>query len=890
MGGSAGQTVRTKPWKWGLLPLLLPFWGLLCLAGLLFWQGLNDVPQAMFIPVSLHSTLKAGYGANPQPYRLPNLNLNIIWDTIYDREPAAANLAERKAALLNSLQTPVAYATSPTCQGSYTLYPRQDTWLDSTNPTATHGDDAKLQFGHAGNQIKRVLLYFFINDEVAPGAFIQHARLEMTAVARPISMVSPAVSVINLSGLFSEATTTWSNQSESYLPYRTTEQVVDNRYTWDVTDIVSDWLLNRQPSGGLVLEPIPSFNATLAFYSREAAGAVAPETELGSGPRLIIDCGETVSTPETLLAAVSPTPTQTTSPAPTATGRVTSAPATPVSTPLAPSPTAPLPAPTTLPATPTAIPSLSPTTPTPPPSTSPATPTAIPSLSPTTPTPPATPTSAPTSPPPTSTKTPMSSPPGNEPTPTQAAPATATSIPTVTATPTSSPTPTVTATPTSSPTPTVTATPTNTATATPTPLPGLAISDASVTEGNSGGVNMVFIVSLSAASGQVVTVNYSSANNTATAPADYTATSGLLTFAPGLTTQPITISIQGDTLDEPDETFFVNLSSASQATLSDAQGVGTILDDDSSACLSPNATLTASADAAVQSNQPNSNFGAVALLSTKPISNPINTLIRFDLSPIPSNTLITCAALQLYQTSAANSGQNINLYRLTAPWLETQATWNERQTGSPWTTPGGDINPASEASFTPDTANHQINMTSLAQFWLANPGLNNGLLLQAQDTGNNAVLSYASRENGLNPPPRLAIEYIPVLSINDVTVTEGNSGLTNAIFTVALSASFAQTVTVAYATADNTATLGDNDYLAAAGALIFPPGIITRPLTVSVVGDVNPESDESFSVNLSTPTQAAIGDGQGVGTILEDVGGFALPAGGSKAYLPLIIK
>jgi uncharacterized repeat protein (TIGR01451 family) len=113
------------------------------------------------------------------------------------------------------------------------------------------------------------------------------------------------------------------------------------------------------------------------------------------------------------------------------------------------------------------------------------------------------------------------------------------------------------------------------------PQPALSINDVSVTEGNSGTVNANFIVTLSAASGQTVTVNYATANGTATAPTDYQAQSSTLTFTPGQTTKTVTVLVNGDTTSEPDENFFVNLSGATNASISDAQGVGTIVSDDS---------------------------------------------------------------------------------------------------------------------------------------------------------------------------------------------------------------------------------------------------------------------------------------------------------------------
>lgn len=113
-----------------------------------------------------------------------------------------------------------------------------------------------------------------------------------------------------------------------------------------------------------------------------------------------------------------------------------------------------------------------------------------------------------------------------------------------------------------------------------TPTPSISINDASVTEGNSGTQTATYTVTLSAASASVVTVNYATANGTATAGSDYVAGSGTLTFAPGETSKTIAVTVNGDTTFESNETYFVNLSNPSGATLSDSQGTGTIVNDD----------------------------------------------------------------------------------------------------------------------------------------------------------------------------------------------------------------------------------------------------------------------------------------------------------------------
>jgi hypothetical protein len=111
-----------------------------------------------------------------------------------------------------------------------------------------------------------------------------------------------------------------------------------------------------------------------------------------------------------------------------------------------------------------------------------------------------------------------------------------------------------------------------------TPL--LSVGDVSVVEGNAGTTNAVFTLSLSAPTNQAVTVNFATANGSATAPADYTAQSGSRTFAPGAVSQTVAVPVVGETGVEPNETFTLTLSGAAGAVLQDAQGVATILNDD----------------------------------------------------------------------------------------------------------------------------------------------------------------------------------------------------------------------------------------------------------------------------------------------------------------------
>jgi hypothetical protein len=108
----------------------------------------------------------------------------------------------------------------------------------------------------------------------------------------------------------------------------------------------------------------------------------------------------------------------------------------------------------------------------------------------------------------------------------------------------------------------------------------LLIRDEIVAEGNTGTVAVEIVVTLSAASTEMITVAYSTANGNAVAGSDYQAVSGTLTIPAGQTAGTITVLVNGDRVAEANETFFVNLSSATGATIADGQGVGTITDDE----------------------------------------------------------------------------------------------------------------------------------------------------------------------------------------------------------------------------------------------------------------------------------------------------------------------
>jgi hypothetical protein len=229
-----------------------------------------------------------------------------------------------------------------------------------------------------------------------------------------------------------------------------------------------------------------------------------------------------------------------------------------------------------------------------------------------------------------------------------------------------------------------------------TGLPTLAIGDVTQAEGTGGTTPFVLPVTLSAASAQAVTVAYATVAGTATAGSDFTPAAGTLTFAPGETSKALTVAVVADAIDEADEQFTVVLSAPAAATLADAVGSATILDDDAT----------------------------------------------------------------------------------------------------------------------------------------------------------------------------------PAVAVSDATGIDGACTATPATFTVSLSPASGQAVTVGFATEPGTAT-PPLDYVAVAGTVTFPPGATSAQVLVPVVDDLVPEPSETFTLRLSNPVNATLGDAAGVGTITDQDGAGA---------------
>jgi len=333
-------------------------------------------------------------------------------------------------------------------------------------------------------------------------------------------------------------------------------------------------------------------------------------------------------------------------------------------------------------------------------------------------------------------------------------------------------------------------------------LPHVTINDVTVTEGDAGTVNATFTLTLSKLSAVDATVQYSTADMTAVAGSDYVAASGSVTIPAGQTSKTFTVAVKGDLAAEPNEQFAVNLTAATNATIGDNQGVGTIIDD-----------------------EPRVSVGNAQV--TEGSTGTVNAIFTVTLSKVSTLDVTVQYQTLAYGNATAGSDYVATSGTVTIPAGQTSATFTVAILGDRLSEP---------------TETFTVALTSPT----------NAVIANAWGTG-----------TILDDEPRIIV--------SNAIQREGRRGQTAFTFTVTLAAAYDQPVTVKFATADGTATRADNDYVATSGTLTFAPGETTKTVTVWVIGDRKKEANETFYLLLSEPSSnALLLDAQGVGTILDD--------------------
>ena len=452
-------------------------------------------------------------------------------------------------------------------------------------------------------------------------------------------------------------------------------------------------------------------------------------------------------------------------------------------------------------------------------------------------------------------------------------------------------------------------------------LPALSVGDVSMREGDSGTAELMFIVTLDKAATGPVTVNYATADGTATAGSDYAVLTGTLTFAAGETSKMVHVVVNGDTAVEAAETFSLTLSGATGATIADATAVGQITDDDTQ-------------------QDPGNGTGKVWLINSVSGAdivgfNPavdkidlgnanIHSFIVIDtpqgfgfMSPWSGETVIV-QGVRLADLSVENFGFIDNNHLREAlsgalawengPVLAADTVYmRSHEVGQ---VDRVDFDPATDVvSFKFYGSRENLSMSDSSEgVVIADLSTGQKLILlgvtraslsssnfeftftqvreddlsakigmgQASDAeivdfnlpiaGGGTVAGASGATDGVSGNEGGAL---PALSIADLSVAEGNGEHAHFMFVVTLDHAATSPVTVAYSTANGTAKAG-KDYVASSGTVTFAAGETSKTVHVDIKGDVLAEANETFKINLSSPTGATIADGTATGTIIDD--------------------
>jgi hypothetical protein len=437
--------------------------------------------------------------------------------------------------------------------------------------------------------------------------------------------------------------------------------------------------------------------------------------------------------------------------------------------------------------------------------------------------------------------------------------------------------------------------------------PALSIDD--VITADESAANAEFTVSLSAASGKDITVDYATSNGTATtADGDYTATSGTLTISAGATSGTFNVPVLADTTDENNETVTLTLSNPSNATISDATGVLTITDDDNPPALSVNdisadedgtsGTFTVSLSAVsgkdISVNYTTSNGTATAgsdytatsgtlTISAGNSSGSISVLITND-STFEGDETVTLTLLDPATNATISDDTGILTIAEDDPGptlsINDVTTADESAANATFTIT---LTPASGLTALVDYATSNGTATAGSDYVASSGTILFGVgetsktftvpvLSDTTDENNETVtltLSNAVRATIGDNTGILTItddDNPPALSIDDISEDEdGTSGT----FTVSLSAASGKDITVDYATSNTTATAG-SDYTATSGTLTISAGVLSDTLEIPITDDSIYEGDETVTLTLSNPSNATISDGTGILTITEN--------------------
>jgi Calx-beta domain len=431
----------------------------------------------------------------------------------------------------------------------------------------------------------------------------------------------------------------------------------------------------------------------------------------------------------------------------------------------------------------------------------------------------------------------------------------------------------------------------------------IRVNDASVVEGDSGQKNMTFTITWSGSKGGTApTVHYATADASATAGSDYTTTIGTTSLQNGgCRCAYVNVPILDDPTYEGTETFVLNLSGPTGGTIADAQGVGTIYDDEGppSFVVADGAALEADGSLGLQVllTHPSGSSVSVdyATADGTALSGPDYVAKSGTLTFTPSQTTKTVSITivddalaeedKTFTLNLSNATGGIAIARAqgigtiqnddadptvsvaagsvvegdvgttTLSLPVTLSGPSGREVDVDYATSDGTASAGSDYTTTSGTlvfsagdTSKQIDVTVSGDF--ADEG-DETITVTLSAPFNADLATYAATGTITNDDGG------PKLSVSVAGVVEGNSGTTPLGFTVTLTPASPIDVTVDYATVDGTASAG-SDYVAASGTLTIPAGQTSAAITVDVNGDTDVEPNETLTLSLSSPLGAKI--------------------------------
>ena len=442
----------------------------------------------------------------------------------------------------------------------------------------------------------------------------------------------------------------------------------------------------------------------------------------------------------------------------------------------------------------------------------------------------------------------------------------------------------------------------------------LSVRGATGTEGET----LDFAVSLSDPSGRTVTTGYRAVDGTAVEGADYAATSGTLTFAPGETGATIQVVLTEDALNERTETFRLVLESPSNATLAKGRARGTVEDDDPPPTVSVGdddgpedvgelefavtlgsasgrevtvsygtADGSAVADADYAEVREALTFAAGETAKTVRVAVVDDDLHESDETfelvlsdpdgAVPGTARGTGSirdndepppTIGLDAASGVEGGTADFVVSLDKPSGQTVTVAYATSDGT--AAAGEDYEAADGVLTLAPTRMSGTIAVELVDDAVDEPNETFALSLSAPRHATVGTMDAAGTVEDNDDPP--------VLSVADVAGTEGGA----VELTVTLTGSSSAEVAVTYATSDGTATAGA-DYGTAAGVLTFAPGGTGRTVSVALVDDAVNEPKETFAFTLSRPENATLGTAAAQVTVIDDDGAPQLSVTGGSA-------